>query len=213
MAVEMDYVNKGLAKKHGQGLREVVRAGDAEAIAAALDALDPEARIHAARFLNGRDQAQLWERCEGRRVELDDMVPPELPAGTVVRHFGRNSLPLFTLFEKRFQRADEGEALWGYNHQPLMGLTGPGYYVADIEAEWGGLSIDYRRVPPKPLNGGPPVLPNDSGLISKLVYKGMVDRMRKVSQHVTVGRVFKRGKWENNYFLLCREVSPKEPGA
>ena len=35
----------------------------------------------------------------------------------------------------------------------------------------------------------------------------MIDYLRRVSDHVTIGRAFRKGKWTENYFLLCRESS------
>lgn len=183
-----------------------LRAGGADVLSeliALLEGLDPVERIHAVRGLTGSDQARLWELCEGRLVSLDDMVPAAIPDGQIVIHYGKNSLPAFTLFEKRFCRAPGGKALWGYNHQTLMNWTGPGYYVADVEAETGSLAIDYRRLPDQAMNGAPPLRSNGAGL-SRFIYKDMVDRMRLVGAGVTVGRVWKYGRWQNNYFMLCR---------
>ena len=65
-------------------------------------------------------------------------VDSELPAAgdnEPVRHFGKNTLPLFTHFEKRFCRlpdsdSEKPEQLAGFNFQTMAAVTGPGYYVA-----------------------------------------------------------------------------------
>lgn len=213
MSNALDYATRSLSKQFGAELQSALRRSEAtiDAVAATLDRLTDEQRILAVRVLNGRDQARLWELSVGRGVTVDDMVPRELPEGQTVRHYGRNSLPAFTLFEKRFQRARgaEGEhQLWGYNFQKLAKLTGPGYYVAVRDPSHDTLGIDYRRLPPLAPAGWPPLRSNDVGL-SKLVYAGMVDYLRKVTDEVTIGRVFKGGRWQNNYFVLCRESAER----
>ena len=50
----------------------------------------------------------------------------------------------------------------------------------------------------------PPIKKNESGL-GKIVYGGMVDVMRGISSHVSIGRAFRDGKFTENYFLLCRQ--------
>jgi hypothetical protein len=95
-----------------------------------------------------------------------------------------------------------GAELWGYNHQSLAWLTGPGYFVVH-EDPARGAAIDYRRVPPKGCPTWPSVKPNDQGL-SRFVYRGMVDYLRRVSREVLIGRATRGGVDLDNYFLLCR---------
>ena len=83
-------------------------------------------------------------------------------------------------------------------------LTGPGCYVASMGPD-GELWIDYRETPTGKPEGWPTPRGNTRGF-SKLVYGNMVDRMRRVSRHVTIGRAFRPDKPENNWFLLCREA-------
>ena len=53
---------------------------------------------------------------------------------TPLRHYGKNSMPMFTLFEKRFYRPEGQDPnapreLCGANFQRISPLTGPGYFV------------------------------------------------------------------------------------
>jgi hypothetical protein len=177
---------------------------DAPAIAAFLDGLDHDERLEAMRALGGaRLQSRLWDAVAANpRVTIDDLVPPEAPPLREVIFEGKNSLLAFTTFQKRFCRAPGGTpALWGYNHQQLGWLTGPGYFV--VHDEPAGAAIDYRAVPPEHPAGWPAVQPNDRG-VSRVVYGGMVDYLRRVSRHVFIGAAFRDGKPRGNWFLLCR---------
>ena len=72
-----------------------------------------------------------------------------MPPLTEVIHDGKNSLPLFSRFQKRFCRPASplGDTeLWGYNEQAMRVFTGPGYFVAHTPKER-DLIIDYSRVP------------------------------------------------------------------
>jgi hypothetical protein len=178
---------------------------DPAAIRAHLDGLALADRIEAIAALAGPGlQRRLWEAVAGAPVvTLGDLVPPDAPPLREVVFHGKNSLPAFTRFQKRFCRAPAGEELWGYNHQSLAWLTGPGYFVVHEEPARGA-AIDYRRVPPRGAEGWPPVAPNDAGL-SRFVYKDMVDYLRRVSRDVFVGSAHRDGRELGNYFVLCRE--------
>ncbi len=150
-------------------------------------------------------QKRLWDvAASAAPVTLADVVPPdEKPLREIIYH-GKNSLPAFSLFQKRFCRPpDGGDTLWGYNHQQLAWLTGPGYFVVHRDGD-DAAAIDYRLVPDRQPPGWPAVLPNDRG-VSRFVYKDMVDFLRRLSRHVFIGRATRRGKDLGNYFLLCRE--------
>lgn len=175
-------------------------------VAAHLDGLDHAARVTAVRALRPRELGRLWTLAEGAAVDLAHFVPAGVPGGEPVRHLGVNSLPAFRQFEKRFLRPEDGrERLYGYNHQALMCVTGPGYFVVDPATEGDELFIDYYEVPPaRPREDWPPVRDNE-GLPSRLVYGRMRDRMRGVSGHVSIGRAFKDGKAMDTWFALVRE--------
>ena len=50
----------------------------------------------------------------------------------------------------------------------------------------------------------PDIVPNEARL-GRFVYAGMKDYMRRVSEHVSIGRAYKGGKPMNAWFVLCRE--------
>ncbi len=178
------------------------------AIAEVLDGGGHADRMDAITSLGGTArQGKLWTAAASApTVTQADLVPPDTaPLREVIFH-GKNSLPAFTLFQKRFCRppADApGDQLWGYNHQTLAWLTGPGYFVVHPEGD-APAAIDYRRVPPGHPASWPAVKPNDVGF-SRFVYRDMVDYLRRVSRHVLIGRATRHGKELPNYFILCRE--------
>jgi hypothetical protein len=179
---------------------------DRRAIAAYLDSLTHAGRMAEITKLSGpRLQRRLWAAAGDAPVAtLADMVPADsAPLREVIFH-GKNSLPAFTLFQKRFCRPARGaDELWGYNHQALAWLTGPGYFVVHEDRKRGA-AIDYREVPPERPPSWPDVKTNDRGF-SRFVYKDMVDYMRRVSQHVFIGAATRNGVELGNYFILCRE--------
>ena len=181
---------------------------DAAKVREFLDRLDHTGRMTAVTSLQGTSlQAKLYDMAKSAPpVTLAELVPADLPALREVIWHGKNSLPVFTHFQKRFCRpkGDRGQQeLWGYNHQTMAWATGPGYFVCHQDGSYPA-AIDYRVVPPEAPPGWPEVKRNDQGL-SRLVYNGMVDYLRRVSTHVLIGRAHKGGKEMPNYFLLCRE--------
>ena len=192
----------------GERLVELIRAEppDRAAIASFLDGLSRADRVEAIRALSGaRLQGRLYRAVEGApRVTMSDFVPPETPPLREIIFEGKNSLGAFTIFQKRFCRSPrERDELWGYNHQSLAWLTGPGYFVVHEDGTRGA-AIDYREVPPDKPSTWPDVKPNDRGF-SRFVYNNMVDYMRRVSRDVFIGRAYRGGKETENYFVLSRE--------
>ena len=177
-----------------------------DAIARFLDGLGAEDRRTAITALSGaRLQRRLYEAVAGApRTTLADFVPPDAPPLREVIFHGKNSLAAFTLFQKRFCRPAAGtDTLWGYKHQQLAWLTGPGYFVVHEDGARGA-AIDYREVPPEHPPTWPDVKRNDRGF-SRFVYRDMVDYMRRVSRDVFIGSAHRDGKELGNYFVLCRE--------
>ncbi len=180
-------------------------------IARFLDALAPSDRVDACRALGRSEQRRLYEATDGfAEVKLADLVPASVGDMTPVRHYGRNTLPLFTHFEKRFCRpgAADGskpDQLYGFNFQTMAAVTGPGYFVAREDPARPEVLIDYRAVPPAHPDGWPEIRPNERGL-SRFVYGFMVDTLRRVSEHVTIGSAARRGRDLGSWFILCREA-------
>ena len=93
---------------------------DRDSIAELLDGGGHGERMEAITSLGGTAmQARLWTAATGAPpVTQADLVPPDAtPLREVIFH-GKNSLPAFTLFQKRFCRPPDGQGsqqLWGYN--------------------------------------------------------------------------------------------------
>ena len=177
------------------------------AVSEALEEAAVDERVRLLRTIKGRDQARLWIAAEGQKVPLEHLVPEGGEAAREVIHAGKNSLPMFTCFEKRFCRdATEAERLWGYNEGATRGIVGPGYFVARVDEKTGSACVDYYDIPPEGAtlpSTWPAKRPNEAGL-SRFVYAKMVDHLRQVSPHVVVGRAIRGGTVTDNYFLLCR---------
>ncbi len=182
---------------------------DIQAIAAWLDGLDGPTRLALVRAVGPAAQRRLWSLARGRALTLDDLVPADRGPLETVRHFGRNTLPAFRLFEKRFCRPpanmDVGMA-WGYNEGHTRALIGPGYFVARPTPgdSRGAFVVDYYQVPTAKPADWPTLKHNKQGL-QRFVFAEMHDFMRKVSRHVSIGRAYKRDRETPNCFLLCRE--------
>jgi hypothetical protein len=192
----------------GERLAALVRGEpiDPAAIADLLDRLSAAERREAITALAGpRLQARLYQSVAAAApVRLGDLVPADAPPLREVIFHGKNSLPAFTLFQKRFCRSStSGDELWGYNHQSLAWLTGPGYFVVHEEGARGA-AIDYRAVPPDHPRTWPEVRPNDQGF-SRFVYRDMVDYLRRVARDVFIGSAHRDGRELGNYFVLARE--------
>lgn len=179
-------------------------------IAELLDGLAHAERVAAVRSLGRAQQRALYAAVDGfRPLRLVDLVPSGVGDFTPVRHYGRNTLPLFTLFEKRFcrprgaDREKPGE-LYGFNFQSMAPLTGPGYFVAHEDPGRPEVWVDYRSVPPEHPEGWPEIRVNERGL-ARFVYGYMVDTLRGVSEHVSIGSAARRGRDIGSWFVLCRE--------
>lgn len=171
-----------------------------------LDGLGHVGRVDTIRQWDGRTQARLYEAVKGVvRLTLEHFVPADTPPMTEVIHWGRNTLPTLTHFQKRFCKPTEGADLWGYNHNVFpASWGGPGYFVVHPAQADGEIDIDYTKIPPSKPDAWPTIVPN-SHMISRFVYYGMIDVMRGISTHVSIGRARRSGKMANAWFVLCRE--------
>jgi hypothetical protein len=198
----------------GASIHERVALGDLDvpALAAYLDGLDAATRTREVRSLGKAEQARLFEAAGGvRPIGLDHLVPAGAAPLVPVVHAGRNSLPMFRIFEKRLCRPPGpagGDELWGYNEHPARWMTGPGYFVARA-GDPGEVILDYTRVPPSKPDAWPAIMPN-TGVRSRFVYGGMHDVLRRVSRHVAVGRAVRHGKPLDNWFVICRADQPED---
>lgn len=183
-----------------------------EEIDAFFAELDAETCAALVRTIKAKHQRRLWDAAAGRPVRVDDMVPVDCAPAFEVIHWGRNSLPVFHQFQKRFCRINgEEELLYGYNEGSLRNLIGPGYFVARHDEGSNSLCVDYHNVPPNDADlpkDWPTIETNERGL-GRLVFGGMIDYLRKVSGRVFVGRAERGGKLQNAYFLLCRSDNKK----
>jgi hypothetical protein len=179
------------------------RGGDYAAISAYLDALPYAQRLEQVLSVSGARVGRLYHAVAGGpALTFDDIVPTSTPAGETVIHEGRNSLPMFSRFQKRFVRNTAG-VIVGYNHQTMSFATGPGYFVT-TEADAthpGEIVFDYTQQPSFEPPGWPAYKPN-THLLGRAVYMNMKDYNRRVARGVLVGAAFKNGKAQNAYFTL-----------
>jgi hypothetical protein len=187
-----------------QDLSTLIGAGaDPATLAAYLDGLDGEARVREVRSLSGSLLPLLYERCAAApALTLSDLVPESTAVGQPVIFAGRNNLPLFRLFEKRFARTSSGSIV-GFNFQTMSPVTGPGYFT--VVPSGSELLIDYTQVPPAGAvpAGWPTVQPNNRGL-SHFIYKDLHDFCRRVARDVVIGHATRHGKSLPQYFVLAR---------
>jgi hypothetical protein len=193
----------------GNALQSLIRdnAANPQRIRDFLDGLPEADRIAATRSLGRGVQRRLWDLVDGfGELTLDDFVPKGTPVMTAVRHYGRNTMPAFKLFEKRFYLTSDGQQMAGANFQTIQAITGPGYFVCREDTNKREVLIDYHLVPTEKPEGFFPIRRNEVGL-SRFIYAYMIDRMRRVSTHVTIGRANRHGKDFGAWFMLCREAS------
>lgn len=176
-----------------------------------LDALTPEERLRQVLAVKGKWVKALYDRVAGAPpFELEEFVPTST-TGTTLIYEGRNSLLLFTRFQKRFLRTQSG-VIVGYNHQSMMWFTGPGYFVFQGPDGQPPVPdqpyIDYITVPPEFPAGWPRYKPNHRG-ISKGVYGNMHDYMRRVATGVYVGKAYRKGQEVGAYFSLTLQPAPR----
>lgn len=173
-----------------------------------LDSCGPWARRHAVHALSGPQMAALYDAVEGKEPLGLEHFCPSGEALVESIHHGKNSLPMFNRFQKRFCKPDGDDAdgsLWGYNHNSglVMAVINPGYFTATANDK-GEVVIDYGRTPPRKPAAWPAIAA-PSARFGPFVWRGLTDHLRKVTEHVTIGKAFRDGKPEGSYFALCRE--------
>ena len=168
---------------------------DLAAFRAALAALPIDERANVMHGLPKREMRKLWD--EGLPLTLGEMIGAD---GEIIRHEGQNDLlPGFDRFEKHVVARAGGAQ--GINVQRFAWVTGPGHFTVRAEGEevW----FDYTTLAASVPAEWPALVPNDRG-VGRLVYGGMIDRVRKVVDGMVVGKVFRAGKPEDHYFMLVR---------
>lgn len=174
-----------------------------------LNNLSPEDRLREIRSLKGKEIQEKLFKIANPNATLNDLIPAEVPALQSVTFHGFNSLPAFNQFQKRMCRSRDGQWVWGYNHQALAPVTGPGYFIAGENSDRAEKVVfDYNKVPPEQAAGWPKAKSNANG-IGHLVYGNLKDYMRKVAHNVFIGEA-KKGAKTVGYFILCREDAPKQ---
>jgi hypothetical protein len=176
-------------------------------LARRLDEMREDVRVETIVKLGKRQLAPLFEAAAANEpLRLTDLVPADAPPLAEVIHEGKNSLPLFTRFQKRFCRPPAGQSddseLWGYNEQPFRTATGPGYFVVHRTND-GELVVDYTRLPPGKPPAWPRIIPN-SARLSRFIYYQTTDVLRRVSRHVVIGRAYRKGRPFDAWFALVR---------
>lgn len=188
-------------------LADLLRDGaSAKEIERTLDALPPEERVAAVLEITGKNVGKLYEAmAEAPPLAMEEIVPAATPEGETIIFEGRNSLFTFSRFQKRFMRV--GADIVGYNHQTWSFVTGPGYFLIKPALETSPhpteLYFDYTEVPAAAPEGWPALKVNDKGL-SRPVYGGMHDFMRRVATGIMVGKAYKQGIEQGAWFTLSR---------
>jgi hypothetical protein len=206
----MPQQSEALTTTQAPNLDAILRRGsfDLRDVRGMLDGMTPDERLHSVRALSGKAQAQLFDAARGfAQRTLEDLVPQSVPPMQEVPHHGKNSLLMFTQFAKVFVRPSvNAQELWGYNRNSAFIETwvGPGYYVA-YEAD-GEVMVDYTRLPEGPPPAHWPRILSNHARLSRFVYANMVDALRAVSSHVSIGRAIRNGKVADNWFVLCRSM-------
>jgi hypothetical protein len=139
-------------------------------------------------------------------LALDQIVPADAPAAATFIFEGRNSLPTFSRFQKRFARTPDGRLI-GHNHQIWSPLIGPGYFVVSPPSPSDVVPdepfFDYTLAPGYEPSGWPRYQPNERG-VSTLVFARMKDYLRRVARGVLVGKAYKDGAAIGQFFTLSR---------
>lgn len=178
-------------------------------VVAGLDKHSVDEQVNWMRGLGKRELVALWDKAVGPdglalAAPLSALHGAE---GEVVIHEGQNSLPLFNAFQKRcmLRGAGPDARVQGYNHQAMSWITGPGHFLVQTDGttSW----FDYTQVASDAPPEFPPVKAN-TGFPDKLVYGGMIDKLRKVGNRGLIGAAFRTSKGElrptGDYFMLIR---------
>ena len=164
-------------------------------VATALEAHTPDEQANWMHGLAKKEMVRLYEW--GGPVPLSHFADDS--SGIVV-HEGQNSLlPGFDRFEKHMVLRNG--VIQGYNKQFFGWFTGPGHFT--LKEQDGTAVFDYTTVAADAPAEWPTIRGN-TGFPDTLVYGHMVDVMHRVSERITVGKAFKKGKEVGAYFMLLK---------
>jgi hypothetical protein len=178
-----------------------------EKITSYLDSLSHADCLQEVSAVGASLQKKLFSMAQNN-IKSEDLIAAEAAPLEPVIFYGKNSLPILSRFQKRMCRSRHGKTIIGYNHQALRPLTGPGYFVIGDDSDRPGeVMIDYTKVPSEIPEQWPAYQDNEKG-ISRLIYGGMKDYLRRVSRDIFIGEATKGGRSMNQYFILCRSAEP-----
>ncbi|MFK7931517.1 MAG: hypothetical protein AB8H79_25280 [Myxococcota bacterium] len=151
----------------------------------AFSANPPDRQVNWVRSLGVWQLRRLWRLSVDypQPLSIDEFAAAD---GSVTRCRGKNHLPIFSWFEKRFARI--GDEIVGYNETGWeKTFVGPGHFILrSSEDDPHEVIVDYRTPPVS----SHPEFPDlkASGFLAGLVYGGLVDRVRRVGDRLLIGR-------------------------
>ena len=155
------------------------------------------------RRLGNKQLAALYDLADGNPCDMDELVSGE----AISIGEGKNGLPIFSRFQKRFARV--GDQIVGYNHNPFppaMWIVGPGHFsVQNSPDREGEVWINYIDLPTE-THPDFPKLCDNNWFPARLVYGGMVDILRRVTDGMYIGKSFRpdgsSGMNDGQYFAI-----------
>jgi hypothetical protein len=168
-----------------------------------LDALATGAKIDQTRALGKRQLSRLWDLCDGGKLVMDEIVPPTANEDQTFEFAGRNSLAMFSNFEKHF--AKHGDQIVGFNMNWHGAVSGWGSFTCDIApARPDEVRFDYTALPKGVPSSWPSVRPH-KGLISYFTYHNQYDYNRRVAKDVVIGCATILDKPRGAWYVLVRK--------
>jgi len=158
----------------------------------------PAERLEECLGLTPPQQRRLWQLASPVAAPSAN----ELLSGEASVFAGRNSLQVFSRFEKWFAR--DGRAIVGCNRHALSPLLGPGYFTVRDENS-PELEFDYSLVPAEAPAGWPAIRGN-TGVLARPVYGDLLDKVVWITPDVLVGAAFRGGRPLGSYFVLVRKT-------
>lgn len=176
-----------------------------EPLASALEGVDYNSRVNFIRGLGWGQLVAMWDLAKDTELHASELLVPD---GVSICE-GKNALPVFCWFQKRFARV--GDEIVGYNHNSpfVTWWVGPGHFVAyDSPEKPGEVWVDYRNLPQARHPDFPELLTNDRGILPRATYGGMVDKVRRVSKTVLIGDSFTGTHQEKPKYVKFALVLP-----